>query len=274
MDIYSSEEIAENFYIIVERIGKEFLDTMWLVIGKSKAALIDTGFGADNIKAYISTITNLPVVVLNTHADPDHIGGNPLFNECYLSKRDVPIIPWASSKAKRLSDIKFLTGNDLDLYKYIEEHLVDSVPFNRKDIEEDDIIDLGGTKLEAIALPGHSKGSMGYIDKKNLRVFTGDTILPDPWLFMERCLSMETYLRTLEHFKDRTKDIEYIYCGHSVESLDRNVLEGLIAGAEEILNGAEGETSKGMLGYDDHRVHKHGQVAIHFCKNNLFDKKN
>ena len=61
----------------------------YLVIGKRKAALIDTGFGLGDLKAFVRTFTDLPIIVLCTHGHLDHIGGNSQFDEVYICPEDM-----------------------------------------------------------------------------------------------------------------------------------------------------------------------------------------
>ena len=48
---------------------------MYLVEGTEKAALIDTGYGVGNLKGYIKTLTEKPLIVLITHGHLDHVAG-------------------------------------------------------------------------------------------------------------------------------------------------------------------------------------------------------
>ena len=51
----------------------------FLVTGTERAALIDTGMGIGNIQAEVVRLTNLPIVVVNTHTHLDHVGDNHRF---------------------------------------------------------------------------------------------------------------------------------------------------------------------------------------------------
>ena len=62
---------------------------MYLLTGKRGAALIDTGFGMIDIREVVSTLTKLPVFVINTHGHFDHTGGNPLFDEIHIHPADM-----------------------------------------------------------------------------------------------------------------------------------------------------------------------------------------
>ena len=48
----------------------------YVFCGKEKAAVIDTGMNTPNAKKLVQSITSLPLLLINTHADPDHISGN------------------------------------------------------------------------------------------------------------------------------------------------------------------------------------------------------
>ncbi|GAB3056697.1 hypothetical protein JCM19029_12160 [Salinicoccus sesuvii] len=51
----------------------------FLLVGKKKAVLIDTGLGIDNIKRITDQLTILPIDVITTHVHVDHIGNHKKF---------------------------------------------------------------------------------------------------------------------------------------------------------------------------------------------------
>jgi hydroxyacylglutathione hydrolase len=57
----------------------------FLLTGTEKALLIDSGRNTPNAKEIAESITKLPIALLNTHADPDHISGNGSFDSFYMS---------------------------------------------------------------------------------------------------------------------------------------------------------------------------------------------
>ena len=56
----------------------------FLIAGREKALLIDSGMQVHNAREIAESLTDLPVFLLNTHADMDHIGSNAEFAECYM----------------------------------------------------------------------------------------------------------------------------------------------------------------------------------------------
>ena len=64
-------KIAPDTYLVSEYK----LVNMFLVVGKHRAALIDTGGGIGPLPEDIERLTGLPLVVIATHGDPDHVGG-------------------------------------------------------------------------------------------------------------------------------------------------------------------------------------------------------
>ena len=61
---------------------------MYLVEGKEKAALLDTGTGIGSLKACVQKLTDKPVMVLLTHGHVDHAMGAPEFEEVYMNHKD------------------------------------------------------------------------------------------------------------------------------------------------------------------------------------------
>ena len=51
----------------------------YLLCGDEKAALVDTGMNVPEARTIAEGLTDLPIILINTHADPDHISGNGAF---------------------------------------------------------------------------------------------------------------------------------------------------------------------------------------------------
>ncbi len=64
----------------------------YLVIGKERAAFIDTGYGFGDLNAFARQFTDLPLLVLNTHGHLDHAGGDFQFPEAFACEEDLSLI--------------------------------------------------------------------------------------------------------------------------------------------------------------------------------------
>lgn len=80
---YMSWKIDDTTWVINFMNGTE---NMYLLEGEEKALLLDTGYGAGNLRPYVERLTEKPVIVANTHYHPDHSGGNGEFEEVYVSR--------------------------------------------------------------------------------------------------------------------------------------------------------------------------------------------
>ncbi|HEY5563497.1 MAG TPA: MBL fold metallo-hydrolase [Clostridiaceae bacterium] len=113
---------------------------MYLLEGDEKALLIDAGESKGDLKGLVSSLTKKPVELIITHGHGDHAAAIAQFDKVYMSHKDVDVL-----KSMMLSDI------ELDVGKII-------------DMKGGEIIDLGGYKIEVIALSGHTQGSMVLLD--------------------------------------------------------------------------------------------------------------
>ena len=73
-------KINENTYR-VEDGGVRF----YIFCGTEKAALIDSGMNTPDARQIAEGVTKLPLILINTHADRDHVSGNDAFESFYMS---------------------------------------------------------------------------------------------------------------------------------------------------------------------------------------------
>ena len=210
-------QMPGNVYSIFEPYQDQGV-ICYLIPGEESALLWDTGMGISDIRKCVEQLTDLPVTVLNSHDHFDHTGGNYLFENvmCY----NIP------------SAIRTLTEGQthLDLLEYVDPELIVNVPADfDKDhfyrigkaptatVEDGQVIDLGGRKLEVIYTPGHSASSIMLIDEANGLLFTGDTWYPGPlYAYMEDS-SLPDYVASMRRAEKviRERNISWIYPSHN-----------------------------------------------------------
>ncbi|MDO5110342.1 MAG: MBL fold metallo-hydrolase, partial [Erysipelotrichaceae bacterium] len=164
-------EIAKNTYCINE-FG---MDAMYLVIGKERALLIDTGTGTFDLKGLVKQLTDKPYDVILTHGHVDHAGGMDQFEKVMIHKNDIGMAKSLSHK-ERLGYAVTLHSMDRDeAYEFSPSQVREwkSVP-EFVTVDEGDVIELGDRKLEIFFTPGHTPGSICLLDRKNRIHFSGD----------------------------------------------------------------------------------------------------
>lgn len=161
-DVY---KIKPYVYALYEPHHREEMIS-YLIIGTKRALLFDTGMGIGNIKQVVGQLTNLPVVVVNSHSHPNHVGDNWRFQEIYA----IPSAHHTNKAALHASDIcgKLPTGFNLKTYQSKPYHITHYLHDREK-------IDLGDRTLHVIATKGHSPDSLALYDNQDGILLTGDT---------------------------------------------------------------------------------------------------
>lgn len=59
----------------------------YLLLGSTQAVLFDTGMGISNIKRIVDGLTDLDLLVVNSHYHFDHSGGNSLFSQIAIHEQ-------------------------------------------------------------------------------------------------------------------------------------------------------------------------------------------
>lgn len=201
---YEVIKIDENTWRIEDNHHVRF----FLLTGSKEALLIDSGMQVKCAREIAEELTDLPVKLLNTHADRDHVGSNYQFETFYMHP----------AEASNYYNTQKQTGTFIP-------------------IQEGDVLDLGNRPLEIIALPGHTPGSIGILDINKRVLFSGDPI-QDGTIFMfgvQREIHAYLYsLKKLDAFKDR---FDTIYPSHGTFPVYPELIDRLYDGAKGILQG-------------------------------------
>ena len=181
---------------------------IFILAGSEKALVIDTGMSALPVQDIVRQVTDLPVMLLNTHADPDHIAGNDAFGEFFMHP----------SEAIVYHNIHHRKGKILPVF-------------------DGDEIDLGNRKLRVIHLPGHTPGSIAVLDISSRVLISGDPIQEHGRIFMFGAhRSMPDYIASLEKLETMISDIDEIWPSHADLPLSPDCIWRLHDGAAKILN--------------------------------------
>ena len=194
--------------------------TCYLITGSECALLVDSVNGYEDLKAITKTLTDLPVIVVNTHGHGDHIYGNVYFEEAWLHPADFALYDQFFGYAKDIME-----QNNLK-------------PCPVKALEIGQIFDLGGVQLEVVDLSGHTAGSIGLLDKDARIIYTGDGLNTHLWMQLDHSLPISTMLETFRKLKaEHGQDFDYVDHGHTKVLRDKEILDWMIQGCEDILAG-------------------------------------
>jgi hydroxyacylglutathione hydrolase len=211
-------------------------DLMYLVVGKKHAMLVDTGMGIGDLAATVHGLTDLPVLVVNTHGHPDHAGGNSNFAHAWLHPADVPIMQRMCTDEFRRNDIKAFLGETHPDFQRFSSALVPNKPYELLSLRQGQEFDLGGRQFEVVEVPGHTPGGIGLLCSKEKILFTGDSIVATPvWLYLKHSLPVSAYLQALERLAQREGEFTTLFPGHNPLPLDVNHLHELIHCAQQII---------------------------------------
>lgn len=212
---FQSEQIAPGTWKI--RTDGDFC---YLVEGEQEALMIDTGYGAGNIREYAQSLTAKPLHnVVNTHDHFDHTANNSYF-DCALM----------SAETKPLATIPFPSFEGIDFPRDYPIQIV----------EEGDRIDLGGRILEVFKIPDHAVGSIALLDSRERLLFTGDEIMP-----MGKPLngSVERFLGYLKKLQARRAEYDKLCAGFDV--IEADWIDKYVENMEYIMAGHEGKKPEG-----------------------------
>lgn len=180
----------------------------FLLTGTERALLIDSGMQTHDAKELAEELTALPLSLLNTHADPDHVGSNDEFDSFYMHP----------AEASNYYNSQKRTGTMLPVW-------------------DGDVIDLGDRPLRIITLPGHTPGSIAVLDEKNRRIFTGDPV-QDGRIFMfgvQR--EIHAYRHSLLKLQKYADAFDEIYPSHGTCPVKPPLIMELYEAAGKILDG-------------------------------------
>lgn len=202
MEHYQIIQIDESTWALDEGMVRSYL-----LAGTERAMLIDTGMGAGELDKVVASLTKLPIMLVNTHADPDHTGRNDLFGTPYLHPSE------------------FASYEDRNPWK---PHL--AVPDNAK-------IYLGDRWVEVILVPGHTPGSIALLDEERRMLFAGDTVSESPIYMFGPGRSLFAYFASMERLERQAEYFDKIYPSHGPMPLEPEILGRLAACCEAALSG-------------------------------------
>ena len=215
-DVYRVIPVREGIF----EIDESGLSVFYVVIGRERALVIDTGTGVRNPAEVVATLTDLPYNVVLTHGHVDHAGGMRYYSTVYVHPADRPLA-------------KSLTVRDrADYAQRMRRACVSSVTQNAIQaiaspapapqllpLQSGVSFDLGGRRLETIELPGHTDGSVCFYDETDGILFSGDSCNVMQLLDYHpqgRQVRLERWLGALERCLNQCPNVSLFCAGHGL----------------------------------------------------------
>ena len=203
-------QINDNSWTLDGGIGRAFVykGTEKVLLVDTTAGVSDGDFQPVDVRAEVEKIADgLPIVLVNTHGDGDHIGCNHQFETTLMHPAE---FSYYASRSKP-GDAK-------------------PVP-----IVEGDTIDIGGRVFEVIAFAGHTPGSIILLNRAERFIVGGDSILQMVFVFgWQR--SIRALIYSLENLKAKYDGtFDKIHAAHFELIMDASHIDKELAAAKQQL---------------------------------------
>ncbi|MEQ1515305.1 MAG: MBL fold metallo-hydrolase [Usitatibacteraceae bacterium] len=180
--IFQVQAIDKNTFAIRQSINSTFeAPFLYLIFGREKALLLDTGVEGAPLRAEIDRLIDawlaasdhkiISLVVMHSHAHSDHVGGDKSFAD-----RHRTVVVGHSPM-------------DVASFFAIKNWPVETVAF-----------DLGGRIVDILPTPGHHPSHVMVFDRTNHILFSGDAIYPGRLYF--QCGRADEYRASIDRVAD------------------------------------------------------------------------
>lgn len=252
-----------------------FKTYMYLLTGAERAVLIDAGNGFSGLPEIVSEITDRPVDVLLTHGHFDHTGECDLFHTSYISQADKNVFEAGYDQKTRESELDYFSNLyqvnlDKSERRYCIKH---KAPQSLVFLKEGEVIELGRHKLKVIYTPGHTKGSVCYLDLTYGRLFSGDTVCNrEVLVYFEHSATVQDLYDTDEKLLKYSDMYKEIWPGHHECPLTTDCIEDYVTAAQIIMEKPEiGDCI--LLSHGSKILYQYKTIGISYTLENVFRKR-
>jgi glyoxylase-like metal-dependent hydrolase (beta-lactamase superfamily II) len=242
-DWFQHERLAPDLIRITEmHFDPIARANLWLLTGRDRHLLIDTGLGVSDLARYLSnTLASLldkPLTVVCTHMHFDHAGGLADFKNTCLHCHEVDLMKRGDATAAlALPEQGFNADDYFDALPY-PGFSAASYRFRpcvvQRALNDGDVIDLGDRSLEVLHLPGHSPGSIALYDPAQDTLYSGDVVYDGELIDQAHGCVPEAYSRSMERLARLAPRLVHPGHYHSFDNERmQRLIEGYLAGRRE-----------------------------------------
>ncbi|HXV61339.1 MAG TPA: MBL fold metallo-hydrolase [Vicinamibacteria bacterium] len=236
-DWFEVYEVFSGIYAIYE--PGQFEEVIsYLVVGSERALLWDTGLGIGDMRTLVSELTELDLIVLNSHTHYDHIGGNYQFDTVWGTGTD---FTRTNAAGRAHADVAEFVSEGW-IWKETppgfrrESYRIE--PFSIEEtVEDGTILDLGDRKLEVLLTPGHAPDAICLLDRENRLLFTGDTFYPAVLYAHLPGSDLEAYEATARRLSGLETEVDRLLPSHNEPVVASTYLGRMKEALESITRG-------------------------------------
>ena len=230
--LFSHEQVNDHMIRIQSPSG----EYLYLVEGSERAALLDSGTGIGDVRAYAEQLTDKPIVVLLTHGHMDHALGAWRFRELYMNPKDEALLRRHSDSAYRRW---FVGGICPSLLPYMPDA---PIPDYRP-ITNGQVWDLGGLTIQAFECAGHTVGSVVFLLREDRLLMLGDACNSNTLVYdIPYATTIEEYRDNLVRLQEQTRGLyDQTFFSHEIEIKGSQIVPHMIALCDEVLSGKSDE---------------------------------
>lgn len=194
-----------------------FRCNMWLIHGRDRDLLIDSGLGAVPLRPHVPALNGRPLTLLISHTHWDHIGSATEFEERLVHPAEADIL--ARPTPAEILFQKY-SGGDRDGDMFIAppegwnaaSHRFPPAPASGL-VRDGDRIDLGDRTLTVLHTPGHSPGHVSLLEERTGIFFAQDVVYDGP--LVDTCYHSDiaVYRRTMQRLRAEI-DPSIVHGGH------------------------------------------------------------
>jgi len=236
----------------------------WLIAGRDRSILLDTGLGVGDIAAAIADVAPSPVEIVCSHAHFDHIGGNASFASIAIHERGAPSLRggvgndllrcygeiaaslWADWPAFAAADRQgfHVLGPDEQMRPWpppgLDVEAWTIAPSKATTLLADgDQVDLGDRVLRVIHTPGHAADHICLLDERAGILFAQDQAYYGPHLLYGAESSLDDWALSQRRLASEVAiGVRVIYTAHCFRpAVPPRLLGELAEAAERTLAG-------------------------------------